>query len=357
MTRSISSLQLYMLVIITVAVNCHVTLIPLLIESAGRDAWISLFISFITLLPFILIILYIQRTTQSGEVLTWIQQRYGFTHVVLRVIVIIWLLCTAAISLKDVVNWANVSFLQLTPPYTLSILFTLTCYFSALKGLRTLAIVTGVLLPIVSSLGFFVAIFNHPEKDYSLLLPILEHGFQPILRGVGFANAAILESAMMIFLLHHTRGTLKARHLVLLLFILVGLTIGPTIASIAEYGYEEAVKQRFPAYEQWRLFQLGRYIGHLDFMAIFQWLSGAFIRIALAIFLMVDVVGIKKQKLRHTYVAISALVVLSVSLIPITDTQFTQVLRSYAHISLITMLLVLSTIFGLCIFGKRRGSA
>ena len=50
-----------------------------------------------------------------------------------------------------------------------------------------------------------------------------------------------------------------------MLAILVGLTLGPLIGAITEFGPNEATKQRYPAYEEWGLVTIGRYIEHLDF--------------------------------------------------------------------------------------------
>ena len=68
-----------------------------------------------------------------------------------------------------------------------------------------------------------------------------------------------------------------------MLFILMGLTMGPTIGAITEFGPIEAAKQRYPAYEEWGLGSIGRFIEHFDFLSIYQWLTGAFIRVGLLV--------------------------------------------------------------------------
>ncbi|MFR9721672.1 hypothetical protein ACL00X_20305, partial [Aeromonas diversa] len=74
------------------------------------------------------------------------------------------------------------------------------------------------------------------------------------------------------------------------------LTLGPTIGAIAEFGPFVAAKQRYPAFEEWRLVSIGRYIEHLDFLSVYQWFVGAFIRLSLLCFLTPDVLQISNKK-------------------------------------------------------------
>ncbi|XRD23741.1 hypothetical protein AABM34_14730 [Lysinibacillus fusiformis] len=50
----------------------------------------------------------------------------------------------------------------------------------------------------------------------------------------------------------------------------------------------EASKQRYPAYEEWGLVTIGRYIEHLDFFSIYQWLTGTFIRVSFLLYIVAD---------------------------------------------------------------------
>ncbi|WP_020618963.1 hypothetical protein [Paenibacillus daejeonensis] len=47
--------------------------------------------------------------------------------------------------------------------------------------------------------------------------------------------------------------------------------------------------------------KIGRFIEHVDFLSIFQWLSGAYIRIALAIYLSLELWNL--QQLKHRVIA------------------------------------------------------
>ncbi|WP_265181819.1 hypothetical protein [Geomicrobium sp. JCM 19055] len=56
-------------------------------------------------------------------------------------------------------------------------------------------------------------------------------------------------------------------------FVIFILILGPLTGSLAAFGIAESLKLNTPAYEQWRLLALGRYITRLDSLSIFQWFS------------------------------------------------------------------------------------
>jgi spore germination protein (amino acid permease) len=241
----------------------------------------------------------------------------------------------------------------------ISLCFVAACYYSTVQGIRTIAIISSILLPAVSLLGFFVGIGNMPAKNYGLLKPILEYGITPALHGTVYVNAGIMEMVVLLFLSHHARGRMKLWHLIVILFSLIGIAIGPVTASIAEFGYHDAIGQRFPAFEQWRLLRIGRYIGHMDFLAIFQWLSGAFIRISLGLYLTIELLGINKinqRNKRNMGILFISLSMFLLTLIPLTDIHFTEYLKMYLIISLIGVAILTVAIFGLSLKSKMRRS-
>lgn len=110
-------------------------------------------------------------------------------------------------------------------------------------------------------------ISNTTHKDYSLLRPMLEHGMQPVWNGTVYVGAGFVEVIMLFFMQHHIKSRLSYLSFMIMILLILGLTMGPIIGAIVEFGPDEADKLRFPAYEEWRLLTIGRYIEHLDFLA------------------------------------------------------------------------------------------
>ncbi|HER2209582.1 TPA: GerAB/ArcD/ProY family transporter, partial [Streptococcus pyogenes] len=79
------------------------------------------------------------------------------------------------------------NYLTETPVLVTSIALMSLCAYAAYKGIRSLAFTAGLILPLVVLLGFYVAIVNTQYKDYSRLLPVLEHGWHPVLHGTVYS--------------------------------------------------------------------------------------------------------------------------------------------------------------------------
>ncbi|MDQ0875913.1 hypothetical protein QFZ77_004572 [Paenibacillus sp. V4I3] len=122
----------------------------------------------------------------------------------------------------------------------------------------------GILLPVVIALGYFVAFSNAPQKDYTLLKPILEHGWQPVIHGMLYAGGGFIELLMIIAIQHRLKSGVRVWKIAILAVLMVYISIGPIIGAVTEFGPVEAAKQSEPPYEQWRLVKLGSNIEHVD---------------------------------------------------------------------------------------------
>src|SRR5690606_18767408 len=94
-------------------------------------------------------------------------------------------------------------------------------------GLRTIAIVNGLLLPLVFILGFFVTSSNFPHKDYKLLFPLMEHGIWPLLKGILYTGSGLVELMYLVFFQHRIKGKIKLWPLAITGLILVDLALSP----------------------------------------------------------------------------------------------------------------------------------
>lgn len=290
MQNSVKSFGLWpvvMMTLLTVGLVNHVIVIPLLLDAAKRDAWLSVPISLIIALPIAAFPLHRVLIQLKGKRLDqWMNQRAPrFIAWIVMAIILITTLIVAFGALIDVVSWTSTTYLPKTPPIVTAVVFCCVCLFAAVSGLRTIAYVSCILLPIVVFLGDFVMSANMPVKDYHFLLPMLENGISPVLQGTMYSLTALMELTYLLLIQHHLRGQFKKWHLMLLTVSLVLLTIGPTIGAITEFGPVEAELLRFPAFSQWRMVRIGKYFEHVDFFAVFQWLSGALIRMSVTVYL------------------------------------------------------------------------
>jgi spore germination protein (amino acid permease) len=353
-TKKITALQLYFVLILSIGITNHVLLIPVLLHFGKRDSWFGAAVSLIPLLIWVSMLYIVVKRTKQQNMMEWIKQRFGKVVVFpFKLGLIVICFAHSIITIKDMVTWTHVTYLPRTPPFMISLLFMIFCFFAARSGVRAIAITSGILLPAVVLLGYFVMGANFQYKDYSLLTPLFTHGYGPTLTSIMLTCGASFELLVIVFLQHHVDTRIRLSALLILAACVIGLTIGPLTGSIAIFGPFEAADLRYPAFEQWRMVTLGKYISHLDFLSIFQWISGACVRTSMLMFLSVDVIGIQKKRTRTLMLIGISLLFLAASLYPVTDNQMVHLIQNRYYpimfgigLSLLLVLLVMSILPG-----------
>ncbi|TVY08905.1 endospore germination permease [Paenibacillus cremeus] len=294
--QKITALQMGMLMIMTVGLVNHVTLLPLLLDAAKKDSWISIIFTVPLCILWVTIPFYIMKKTKQTNLVQWLKtSRLNWFKPVFIGIFFLYMTINMFITLREVITWTKITYLPQTPMLLTCSTLLLLCMYAASKGIKAIAIAAGILLPFVWCLGYFVMSSNFQVKRYSLLFPLFTTGSGPILLCMTYVGASMLEIIIVLLFQHHIKEDVKWWHLAVVLFLLGGLTLGPLMGAIAAFGYE-AVKLKYPAYEQWRLVQLGAFVSHVDFLSIYQWISGAFIRISLSLYLLIDLLQLQNRK-------------------------------------------------------------
>ncbi|QQE75150.1 endospore germination permease [Brevibacillus composti] len=355
MRNGISFVQVVFILMLSNGLINHVIIIPHLLDAAGRDAWISVLAILPLYLLLIGMIVFTQHVSGKEPILKWVQSQYGRgINWLLTSLLALYLFMIAVITIKDILIWVNLTFAPRIPMIILAVVFGAVCLINALFGIRSISMLSVFLLPVVVILGFFVMTTNFQYKDYSYLLPMLEFGWEPVVRGMVYAGTGFSEILLFLLLTPYIGPEVNFKKMALLGFIQVWLTLGPLIGAIAEFGPQEAAKLRFPAYEEWRLVKIGLYIEHVDFFSIYQWFSGAFIRVSLVLFLLGDLFRLPQSRGRVRFLVLISLLAIGSSLWPYNDIWFYQILSRYLLPGLLALSLFLSVTFTLLALFSRR---
>lgn len=348
--------QAIMVMMLTIGITNHVTVIPVLLSKAGRDSWMSVLLTTIPFICWAALLYWINRRLHQHSLPEWIRRTSGkFASCLLLLPIILSLYVMALVSLIDTQTWTTVNYLPRTPEWVTALVLILFCVIASHRGIAPLGIASGVLLPIVALLGFFVAFGNVPKKDYSLLLPLFQQGTAPVLNGMLFVAGGFAELFVLLLLQHHVRTPLRLGHFLAMAFIIVILTLSPLTGAIAEFGPIESSRQRFPAFEQWRLLTIGKDIENMEFFAIFQWLSGSFTRISLCMLLICELLNLHTPSKRWSLLLLLGGSLLGITSLPYSDMQFvTFISKIYYPLFLAVMLFVTFALAGLALWGKTK---
>lgn len=322
----ISILHVIFLVMTFIGLKNHVTILTPILEEAKRDGWMSVILATISMFPWLFIIIYIQNKSKQQPIKIWLKDKIGVvgSSIILYAIVgMLFLL--AASTMHETILWISNTFLDTTPSIALLFFYVIVCFLLVSTNIQTIVIVNAFVLLFVVIFGFFVAFVNLQVKEYNLLLPFFEHGFSPILHGAIYPASGFIELFLLLFLQHHLKKPLKWYHLTIMLLLLLGLTLGPLVGAIIEFGPEEAAKHRYPAYEEWGLVAIGRFVEHMDFLSIYQWLTGAFIRIGLLLFIAADILNITGKRKRIWSYMVPPFILINLVLFLLEDISFLRV--------------------------------
>ncbi len=303
--KVIQSIHIYILLIMSTGFMLHVLILPNILSSSHRDSWLTVIASIIPFLIWSILLFFVYKKMNNQDLLTILYKvlKKPFYYL-FSAVFIVYFLFTSYISLKTTFYWSNTNYTQDVPDFVVVLMFTIICFYASYKGIRTISSIAYVVLPIVVFLGFLVSIGNTGNKNYELLFPILENGYKDFFQGFIYTCSGFFEIVFILFLTPFLNDKLKAKWLIIISCVLLMLILGPLTGAITEYGATEAEKLRNPAYEQWRILTLGLHITRLDFLSIFQWISGTFIRISLSVFIangILNHTGTKKWSLPILY--------------------------------------------------------
>lgn len=302
-TAQINFVQLFMIFSLMNGLASHVIVNPMVLDASGRDSWITALVSGALFLIWIALIAWVMRRSGQQPWIDWLSARISRPAAwVLVAPVVLNLYLIGGTTVVHTATWHITNYLPFTPKLFIVCILVLFCTALSLWGLSVIAVVAGILLPIVVGLGIFVSTANIQMKDYSLLQPVLEHGFAPVMDGMVYTGAGFIELIAIMLLQHRLQKKVKTWQLLSYGLFSTMISLGPLVGAITEFGPTEAMHQMTSPYEQWRLVQVGKYIEHLDFLSIFQWLSGACIRISLSAYLLAELVPKGRKTLRNAVV-------------------------------------------------------
>ncbi|WP_078379263.1 endospore germination permease [Sutcliffiella halmapala] len=331
-----SRLQLSFVILLFIGISNHVLMLPHLLYVAKRDAWICVIIAYLILIIWGSLFYLILSKNKREKLFSWIKMRAGRgVSIAIIFLLIIYILIIATISFYDFIITIKIYFLPLTPSWIVVLPFLLLCAWAASKSLKSIVYISTILLPMVWILGHFVAFATMNDKDYSYLLPVMISGSAPIIHGTIVVLGGSVDLIILLLLQQHLKKSFTLSQIIILITLLMGLVLGPALGSLSAFGPNVASIMRFPAFEQWRLVELGEHISHLDFLAVFQLISGASVRVALCLFLLTDLIETQSESMKRNIFIFFSVFLILVGIIPISDIWMQTVVGKYFYPSVL----------------------
>lgn len=349
--RGLSQPHIIVVLLLSSAAFNYLIVLPIIIDEGGRDAWIGVLVG--TLLAMLMIwpVLYIMKATQGENLYTWLRLKYGrLLPLLLGVPIMLLTGIQFVLTLKNALDWATASYLPTTPPSIIGLLFIILAFIAAKNGLHSLAMAASILIPFFVILSLLLIVFSMQNTDFNYLLPVLEHGFEPVIRGAVLAASGISEFVIILLIQHHSKVKVSAKASLLLLLVLAlaFLLFAAVIQGTASFGATELGKQRYIFYEEWRLIRVNKYVEHIDFLSVIQCFSGTFVRMALMLLIFGSLWSDGKRKRKMMAMLILCTITFGIIAYPFAE-YLVKATISYFLVVSLAMLVLLTVVTALLV--------
>ncbi|RKQ34259.1 GerAB/ArcD/ProY family transporter [Oceanobacillus halophilus] len=270
------------LIIMAIAVMGHVVVTPLLMDVAGRDGWISIFLS----LPFALLFafaIYRLRLKYPESDMVAIS-RFLLGKLGGRVLIFLFLsyfLFLTIYSFALLIDFVHIGFLPETPRLPILIWFLIFFVYAVIKGIKRIALTASILTAIAMFTGHSITLLDTRLKDWGELRPFLEFGINPVLWGTLLLISIWMELLFLLFL--PIQNTNEKRMFLLWsigIFLNALFMLSTYTGSIAIFGLGQSDNFVYPALESVRIISLG-FIDRFDIYGLLLMSVGIYIRCSL----------------------------------------------------------------------------
>lgn len=281
----ISQIQALMLGISTITITGHLLFIPVIINHAGRDSWLSLLA---TLFPAMFIGYMIARLADlfpGQSIIEYSQVLLGkWLGRAVGLVLIFYFFHNATLSIRGFGEFYTSAITPRTPILIYFVSLVIMAVYTVKKGLEVMARTNQIFLVMLIPVGLSATLLTQKDKDYGNFLPVLEYGPEPMLTGalvlVSLYSSYTVLGMVFPFV---SKGERLKWPSILAMVILILMFMGPITGPIALFGAERASGLSFPTFQILRDMQVGE-LQRLDLLGIMLWSLGAFANISVFLY-------------------------------------------------------------------------
>ena len=279
----ISSRQLLWLLITTILSTAILFLPSIVVAEAKQDGWLSaIFATFVGLLV-VLVVSTLGLRFPQQTIVEYSEIILGrFLGKIVGLVFIWFFLHMSAIVVREFAEFMVVSFMPKTPLMVFILTFVLLSAFVLRGGIEVIARTNEVFFPVVFFLIIIVTILVVKDADFTRLMPVLERGISPVLKGTLIPSGWQGEIVVLAFLLPYLNRIHEGRRAGSLALLVVGFfLVLAEVLTVAVFGAEVAARTLFPTFDMVRYISIAEFLEHLDPFFMIFWIGSVFIKITL----------------------------------------------------------------------------
>jgi spore germination protein KB len=273
-----------MLIIIGAVLAVIVFVLPgPVIDVAGNDAYLAPMLA--TLPSIVSAWLFVHLSRRHGWAGPTEYLRTVFGNVagtaVAAVYLVFFLVVTASVG-QEIPKVVGAVIMPMTPQLAFVVPTALAAAYVAYLGLENFGRLAQLVVPLLMLVLVAVPLADVQQADFGYVLPILNNGWRPVLRGMAFPMAIRGEGAVLFaFLLPHFKSPRRGFRAGVWTTCLLGLLLGYNVVFILSvFSPRFAAGLALPSLELARMARLSRAVEHLEAAVLGPWLLALTFKVA-----------------------------------------------------------------------------
>lgn len=251
---------------------------------ARQNAWISALIGMIAGLLAVYMYSQFVKSYPKLTLIQAIQKTFGkWIGTIISLIVLMYFLMVAVGSMREIGDFVTSEMLPGTPIPATLILFILIVIMASRLGIEVIGRASELFIPMFIVLFLIQTSAIIPQMEMVRMLPILEDGMKPVLRGaISITTYTFLETVVFLMILPYVNQQKKITKSFLLGTLLGGIVIFITLTvSILVLGPDLTTRDVYPSYNIARRISVGGFFERVEAMIALQWMLTLFIKVTL----------------------------------------------------------------------------
>ncbi|MEK4463685.1 endospore germination permease [Paenibacillus sp. FSL H8-0315] len=280
----ISTRQLTILVMFLTIGDSILVIPPSTTHYARQNAWISALIGMIVGLLAIYMYSKFAKLYPKLTLIEVIQKAFGkWIGAILSLLTLMYFLIVTVGSMRELSEFVTSEILPRTPIPAVLILFMVIVIMATRLGIEVIGRAGEIFTPMIIILFLILTVAIIPQMEIVRLLPILEDGIKPVLRGsISITAYTFLEPVVFLMFLPYVNQQQKITKGLLQGCFLGGIIIFLTITvSILVLGPDLTTRDIYPSYNIARRISVGGFFERVEAMIALLWMLTLFIEVTL----------------------------------------------------------------------------
>ncbi|MFC7393513.1 GerAB/ArcD/ProY family transporter [Scopulibacillus cellulosilyticus] len=284
----ISVLQMGMMTYLMIGATAILIVPSITAQKAGRDMWLSPVFSSLSGILAVWIAWKLYKLFPEESIIEASEKILGRTlGKILSFPFLFFLLHTYGTIAREYGEFVTAAYLYKTPIGVVMGFMILVCIFAVRGGIEVIARCTQIFLPMIILFSFVMIILVLPDLNPYNMLPILESGLMPAIKGSISPHIWFIEFFYISFLfplLNRRKKVLRGGMvpvLTLMLTMVISNLIGLFVLG------DLTAKFNFPIYTVGKYISIADFLQHLDAIILAIWIGGNFIQLSVWLYVLV----------------------------------------------------------------------